>query len=342
MKCRAFLAGAVTLALAFSCRAEETLTVAWYGGVWGDAFNACIALPFTEATGIKVRPEIGTSNVTLAKLKQQKEAPTIDVAFMDGGVSELAAEAGVLDHLRPEAINNMKAVAAEAVYAHNGQTFAVGAGYYIVGIAYNPDKVKQPPTSWADLWKPDYADAVLLPSPANATGAPLLIFLNQVFGGGEDSTKVIFDRLKTLKPALYFDSSGAASTAFQTGEAVIGAQLSPSALSLAAKGVPLRFIVPKEGALAIDARLHLVQGSKHSRAAEKFIDTALTPAAARCLAEKLFLTPAVKGVELAPDLAEKMPWIKSGGEALKHPDWKMVNALRAEIVDQWNRSVAGN
>src|SRR5262245_31550210 len=58
----------------------SSITVAWYGANWGDAFRACVAEPFTKATGIAVNAEIGTSSVTLAKLQQQKGAPTIDVA----------------------------------------------------------------------------------------------------------------------------------------------------------------------------------------------------------------------------------------------------------------------
>ena len=45
--------------------AQDALRVAWYGGNWGDAFKACVADPFTKATGIAVVPEVGTSTVTM-------------------------------------------------------------------------------------------------------------------------------------------------------------------------------------------------------------------------------------------------------------------------------------
>ncbi len=60
----------------------------------GDAFKACVADPFTKATGVTVVPEVGTSTVTLAKLQQQKDAPTIDVAWMDGGVERTRRRRG--------------------------------------------------------------------------------------------------------------------------------------------------------------------------------------------------------------------------------------------------------
>ena len=68
--------------------AQQPLTVAFYGGEWGDAITACIVDPFVKTSGVKVTPEPGVSSVTLAKLKQQKGSPAIDVAWIDGGVSE--------------------------------------------------------------------------------------------------------------------------------------------------------------------------------------------------------------------------------------------------------------
>src|SRR5215813_1898851 len=148
----------------------QSLTVGWFGGNWGDAFNQCVAEPFTKATGIKVIPEIGTSTVNLAKLEQQKSAPVIDAVWMDGGVSELAMAAGVVDSLDVTTIPNMKNVVPEGVYTQNGSTFAVSTGFYAVGLAYNTKEVKSPPTSWSDLWKPEFANMVMFPSPANALG----------------------------------------------------------------------------------------------------------------------------------------------------------------------------
>ena len=43
----ASVAGLVGAAQALSA---ETLTVAYYGGNWGEAFDACVAKPFTAAT----------------------------------------------------------------------------------------------------------------------------------------------------------------------------------------------------------------------------------------------------------------------------------------------------
>ncbi|MDW3688625.1 ABC transporter substrate-binding protein [Cupriavidus sp. CV2] len=317
------------------------LTVAMYGGNWGDAFRSCVAEPFTKATGIAVTPEVGTSTTTLAKLQQQKAAPSIDVAWMDGGISELAFQAGVVDNLDAAAIPNLKNVIAKAVYRSGNTNYAVGSGYYSLGLAYSTKSVKPAPTSWKDIWKPEYAGAVAVPSPANSSGVPFVVFMARVWGIDPANLAPVYAKLAALDTALYFDSSGAATNAFQSGEAVIGAHFNVGAWDLIDKGVPIGFVVPKEGAWATDARLHLVKGSRNKAAGEKFINTALTPEAATCLATKLYLGPAVQGVKLPGEVARKLPWGADGSvDSLSLFDWSVLNARRAEITDAWNRQVA--
>ncbi len=331
----AIVAGALS---ATPAAAEKSVTIGLFGGNWGDAFTACIVEPFTAATGITVVPEIGTSTVNLSKVQQQAGAQVIDAFWMDGGVSEVGMAAGVLDHLDPASIPNIANLVPQALYSHEGENLAVSTGYYAFGIAYNSDEVKTPPTSWADLWSADFANAVTFPAPANALGIPTVFFLSHVMNGGDfDAT---FKQLGELKAALFYDSSGAAANAFQTGEAVIGAFNSAPAWGLNDQGLPLQFVVPKEGAWGGDVRLHLVKGAPNKEAAEQFINFALTPEASACLAAKLYLGPSVKGAEVPAEVAAKLPWAEGGSvDDLTMLDWWEINKQRAELVDRWNREV---
>lgn len=322
---------------------QQKLTVALYGGNWGEAFLSCVAEPFTRATGIPVAAEVGTSSTTLAKLQQQKSSPTIDVAWMDGGISELAYAAGVVADLDPAAIPNLQNVQDKAVYSNAGHTFAVSTGFYSLGLTYNTKEIKQPPTSWKDLWKPEFAGAIALPSPANSSGVPFVFFMADVWGIDRANLEPVYSKLGALDTALFFDSSGAATNAFQSGEAIIGAHFNVGAWDLIDKGAPIGFTIPEEGAWATDARLHLIKGARNSKAGEQFINTALTKEAASCLAGKLYLGPAVKGVEVSEDVARKLPWGVGGSiDSLRLFDWAQINAQRASVTNDWNRKVTAN
>ena len=337
----AAILGTTLLSATALAQQPASITVAWYGGNWGDAFRACVAEPFTKATGIAVNAEIGTSTVTLAKLQQQKAAPTIDAAWMDGGISELAFAAEVTDNLDGTAIPNLANTLPEAIYKSGATTFAVGTGYYSLGLTYNTQKVKTVPTSWNDLWNKEFADAVTIPSPANSSGVPFVMFLSKIWDVPASDLSPTFRKIKDLKAALFFDSSGAATNAFQSGEAIIGAHFNVGAWDMADKGLPIGFVVPKEGVWATDARLHLVKGSAKKDAAAKFINQALTAESSACLAEKLYLGPSVKNVTVKPEAARKLPWGENGSvRNLQLFDWAEINGIRSRVVDTWNREIA--
>lgn len=321
--------------------APQSITVAYYGGNWGEAFDACVAKPFTTATGIQVIAEIGNSTTTLSKLQQQTGATVIDVAYMDGGVSEIAEAAGVLAPIELAKLANAGALQPEAAYKNGDHVFAVSAGYYSLGLIYNTSEVTEAPQSWEELWNPDYAGAVAIPSPNNSAGVPFVIFLAGAFGDATETLDATFSKLKSLDSGLLYDTSGAASNAFQSNEVVIGAHFNVGAWDLIDAGLPIGFTVPSEGVWATDARMHIVKGTKNEEAAQKFIDTALTSEAATCLAEKLYLGPAITGVTLSDDVERKLPWGTGGSiKNLRLFDWTEVNAKRPAITDRWNREIA--
>lgn len=321
--------------------ASRSITVAYYGGNWGEAFDACVAQPFSKATGIKVVAEIGNSTTTLSKLQQQTGNAVIDVAYMDGGISEIAEAAGVLAPIDLAQLPHASALQPQAAYKNDDHVFAVSAGYYSLGLIYNTNEVSEAPSSWEELWNDAYAGAVAVPSPNNSAGVPFVIFLAGAFGDASESMDATFAKLKSLDSGLLYDTSGAASNAFQSNEVVIGAHFNVGAWDLIDAGLPIGFTVPKEGVWATDARMHIVKGTKNAEAAAKFIDTALTPEAATCLAEKLYLGPAITGVALSADIERKLPWGSGGSiENLRLFDWSDVNAKRPAITDRWNREIA--
>lgn len=327
---------------AASLAQSANLTVATYGGEWGDVIRDCITQPFTKATGHTVTPEPGVSGVTLAKLKQQSGNPTIDVAWIDGGVSELAAEAGVLDALDPARIPGLSKIIPEGQYrTADGKPYAVSTGFYALGLVYNTKEVKKAPTSWSDLWNTQYAGAVTVPSPANAMGIPFLMATNTLAGGTPTDLSKGFNQVRSLKAFAFFDSSGNATNSFQSGEVVIGAHYASAAWSMQAKQLPIAYVVPKEGALGGDIRLHLVRGSKNADAARAFIDFAIAPERAACMSNRLYIGPATVGAELTPEAKARMPWGPNGSvKNLVITDWRTVNAQRASINDQWNKAIA--
>lgn len=105
--------------------------------------------------------------------------------------------------------------------------------------------------------------------------------------------------------------------------------------------LPIEFVVPEEGAIGGDIRLHLVANTPRKEAAEKFIDFAIQKEAAQCMSERIFVGPATKDVELSDSAKQKMPWGENGSvKSLSLPKWNDINANRAKIIEEFNRTIA--
>lgn len=332
---------ATTVLLSVPAHAQS-LTTAFYGGEWGDAIQTCIVDKFVKATGAKVTPDPGVSTVTLGKLRQQKGSPVIDVAWIDGGVSELALADGLVDDISPQAVANIANMLPEGVYkTSTGAVFALSTGFYSMGLVYNTKEVKTPPVSFWDLWKPEFAGVSTVPSPTNAMGVPLFMHLNKAAGGSINNFAPGVAKYKDLKVSSFFDASGAATNSFQSGEVIAGAHYASAAWSLADKGLPITYVAPTEGAPTGDIRVHLVKGTKNKELAEKFIDFAVAKEQAACMSEKLYVGPATNGVELSDKAKSRLPWGKNGNVSnLALINWTELNAQRQAITDLWNKEIA--
>lgn len=328
-------------ALGSNVQAQERLTVAFYGGSWGEAIQSCIVDTFSEQSGITVIPEPGVSTVTLGKLKQQRDNPAIDVAWLDGGISEIAAEEGLVETLDSEKIPGIADVIDEGTYrTEGGDIYALGTGYYALGLVYNTDELDEAPTSWWDLWNEEYAGLSTVPAPSNAMGVPFFLLINELSGGGIDNLDPGVQKMKELDVSSYFDASGNASNSFQTGEVIIGAHYATAAWSLADSGVPVAYSVPQEGAPTGDIRVHIVKGTSNLETAEKFVDHAVGKDAAKCMTDKLYVGPATKGVEPDPEAKKRLPWGADGSiDDLRVPDWNEINPNRDRITKTFNQQV---
>ena len=211
-----------------------------------------------------------------------------------------------------------------------------------LGLVYNTKEIKTPPTSWLDLWKPEYAGVVTIPAPTNAMGVPLIALINKVAGGTLDNLEPGMNKLKALKVSSFFDTSGAADNSFQNGEAIIGGHYAQAAWAMADKGLPIAYAVPKEGAPSGDIRVHIVKGTPKLSDAEKFVNFAVGKEPATCMAETLYVGPATEGVTLSDKAKQRLPWGANGSvKNLALSDWTKLNAARAKITDTFNREVVG-
>ncbi len=332
-------AAGLAIAGSSAAMAQEGLVVGAFGGPHGETLEACVVKPFMEKTGIPITIDRGVSTVTLSKLQQQKDNPSLDVVWLDGAVAGLAEENGLVAHIDLAKVPNSANLIDQALYKNaKGEIWALNNGYYSTAIVYNKDKVKEAPTSILDLWDEQYAGRVTWPSMADGSGGPMLVYLAEVMGGGLDNIRPGVDKLKELEVAAYYDSGGNAANLFTRGEVDIAVLDSGGAWTLTDSGAfPVGFVIPKEGGVAGDARMLLVKPSDNAYA---FLDYGMSAEAAKCIAEKYWYGPAVKNVELNEKARARLPWGENGSVTdLKMPEFDAINKKSAELLDIWNREI---
>lgn len=335
----------VVLSFRSPVQAAETLYVGGiYGGVWAESITKAFLKPFEEKFGVKIQAEEGISAVTLAKLRQQKGSPALDVVWMDRVLSDTAAVEGLVDRIDPAKIPNLKEVVAQAaIKDKKGDIYAFTTGYWAIGLAYNTKDIKNPPSSWLDLWRPEYRGKIAMYSPDNSICLPFLVTLAELKGGGPTNMDPAFNAVRELaqQGAIFFGGSPAGGNLLANGEASIATLASSQVWDVQAKGHPIQYVVPKEGAIAGDIRVHIVKGAKHKDLAEKLVNFVLGEEAQRALAIALLVGPVNPKVKLPSDVAAKMPW-GAGGSAnnLRLVDPYLILEHRAAWVDRWNKEIA--
>ncbi len=334
-------AGAATV-VASRAAAEGQITVAIYGGRFGEAIREGSIKAFQQNTGAKVLEEQGVSTVTVGKLRQQKGNPSIDVAWIDGGVSEQALAEGLVEPVDLGALPHAKDLFPQAVQKdRGGQVYAITGGFYAIGISYNKDRIKNPPASWKDLWRAEYAGRVTTASPVNATWPNWFAHMAKVFGGDLDHVDGVINAMKQLKVAAFWDAAGQSDNLFQSGEAEVGVQVHGNSWGLRDRGLPIVYVVPTEGAVAGDIRVHLVKGTRNKDLALKYIDAVISPAGQQGLMEYISAAPANQRAEVPAKVKERMPYGAGSMTNLVVPDWQAVNERKPKWIERWNKEVLG-
>ena len=149
----------------------------------------------------------------------------------------------------------------------------------VIGIGYNPKKVKTPPTSWDDLWKPEYKGRVGLTALNSQLGIAFLAELNRVKGGTPDDFGPAFKALRELLPNVCAVAAnlGAYATLWQQEQVDIAPYNFNFVQTLKGKDVSVELAIPATGPVGWHTSLHLVAGAAEPDLAVQYIDEHLTP-----------------------------------------------------------------
>lgn len=139
------LAGAWLLPWQF-CAADE-LTVISFGRADQDALSKAYFGPFQTQTGIEVKSLSYEGETTELDRMVKAGSPDWDVVQVESRALQLGCEQGLFEKLDYGKIGNQSDLIPAAV-----SNCGVGIFTWSMALAYDADRIKGAPTTWADLW----------------------------------------------------------------------------------------------------------------------------------------------------------------------------------------------
>lgn len=323
------LAGAV---LASSAWAQEPLVVSTWGGSFRDLIDENIGQEFTRQTGVPVQYITGG---TIDRLNKAKLAstPESDITFTTSHIGWLYADAGLFEPLDTSKLANYDHVVEQAKIS----PYHVGSWAYVYTIGYRPDLV--PPSitfeSWEDLWSEQLRGRIAAP---DFDPSHIIAVAAKLSGADAAHWEQGQDKLKALKPNFkaFYTNDANSQQLIASGETPIQVVLSMNAYHMIGQGVPIKVVVPKEGAvLGVDA-MGIMKGSKQQELAYKFMSIALSPEVQAKIVAAKKASPVVDNATVSAEDAA-LPGVFTTPEQWQTQALVIDHKLRAEKTAEWRK-----
>jgi spermidine/putrescine-binding protein len=318
------------------------LAVMTWGGSWGEAQAAGTDAMFTQETGIKAVQERNVSpgdRVIKAKINAGNQI--YDIMWLTDALTAYARKESVLaplDRASPR-LGNLN-----SIYPRFLSPDFVSIIFSAAGVAYNPKYVKDPLTSFADLWRPELKGRIVLPAFPHSFG-PAVVCVGALAAGrplnDAEAGFGMLEKIAKLDPIWAADTD-ALTNAYTNEEGIAGILYRSQAYTVATGGTKVEWVFPREGAILISWGLGIVKGTKNLEAAERYVNIACDPAAQGQFTRTHNYpgTNRMTADMLPKELRGRARWSDEEIGRLLQLDHEFLAANRAGWSERWNRIVA--
>jgi putative spermidine/putrescine transport system substrate-binding protein len=338
--------GKPTSTLAAPVVAKGTvLTVSTWGGITQDSIKAHVAPEFERTTGATLAYDIGGLGARYNKLLAQRASPSTDVFFSTDETIVAGRKAGILTDTRRNNITNYADVAdwAKTIKPDGDSELLAGVPYTLIAyvLAFNPDIVKQPVTSWADLWRPEFAGKLAFASPVHSMMPAFVILAAEMSGGSAANPDAGFKKLAELKPAKLTVFWTDWAPLDKSGDVTLATEFDYYLESMKNQSYPISYVIPKEKGFGASEYVSIVKGTKNQELAEEFINQMIAAKAQHAFAVETFQGPISTKVELSKAEQERCA-CGARVDQLRFFDPKVFADNRAVWTERLNTEVVPN
>jgi spermidine/putrescine-binding protein len=321
----------------------DQIVVMTWGGRHGDVMAKGIDKAFTEATGIKVvQDRSADPPQRITKLKLGLNNQMVDIVQLPDTLAPLGVRQGVLEPIDPKApqLTNLKDVYPNLLLSH-----WVAMIYSPIGMVYNTKEIKNPPTSWADMWRPEFKGRIVLPEISNSVGNYIISIGAMAAGKSPKDADAGFEMLKRivdLQP-IWQKETDSMVQSMANGEGLITYLPKTHGYTAQDRGGSVLWAFPKEGAITYGSGTAIAKNTKNLDAALQYLNFTLDPKLQTYYTQIAnYPGSNSKMIDfLLPNLQERVRFTKDELANMIGLDQEFMSDVRAEWTDRWNRIVAG-
>ncbi len=311
-------------------RGREVVATA-FGGPSQDLIQRMVFDHMQQETGARGTQTPLLSAQAFARMRAETQSPQIDL-FMFSGGQERQAKADGLTQPMPAAPN----FAGVPDNLKDGEGHWVAWGVVTEGILYRTDKVREPPRSYRDFFKPEFEGHIAFPHITNGYGTDFLVMLARTFGGDERNIGPGFDAMRRIAGrASIFRSAAEVQTLFASGDIWIMPYDGASAMRSTAMGIPVGYAVPEEGAPFVLLVGCVARRSRNADIASAVVNRHLDPEVQAAIAREIGWAPVNAATQLPPDVARFM----APTNRLADLNRDVINASRPAWTERFNREI---
>lgn len=318
-------AGALAAGLSTAQAADDSKTLYFYN--WTEYVPPGLLEQFTKETGIKVIYSTYESNETLyAKLKTWKDGAYDLIVPSTYFVAKMRNE-GMIQKIDKSALSNFHNLDPNLL----NKPFDPNNDYsipYIWGataIGVNSDAIdSKSVTRWADLWKPEYKQSLLMTDDAREVFQVALRKLG-LSGNSTDPKEIeaAYNELRKLMPNVLTFNSDNPGNPYMEGEVNLGMVWNGSAYVARQAGTPLEIVWPEEGGIFWMDSLAIPANARNKAGALKLINFLLRPDVAAKVAETIgYPTPNLAAKKQLPAEVANDPSLYPPEAVIQKGEWQ--------------------
>lgn len=318
---------------------ENELVISTWG-LNADIVKEDVYAPFEKENDCKIVVDEGGTSDRYTKFANNPDA-SIDVIELSQAEAQKGYEAELFEKLDYSKVGNAKDLIDAAAKLKDENGYGLPYTLNSIGIIYDKEAVGFEIKEWNDLWDSRLKGKISIPE-ITTTFGPAMVHIASDYKGVDitsDNGKAAFEAIEELKPNIVktYTKSSDLTNMFSAGEISVAVVADYGVSLIQKNNEKCEYIVPASGTYANFNTIEINKNSENKELAYKYINWRLSKDLQYTDAvSDLNESPTNKNVVLTDEEAKNKTYGDIAARA-KVIDYKFVNPLLKDWVDQWTR-----